>query len=337
MGLLINISKSVLFNEIVCLGLIFVFTYFGAAFQGNLSGFSAICGMESIKYYNLGLAIAGFGSNIISILFVIAFPTDNEDTIQKNLSAQFISYLILLTGFCVVYFFVLKAFLKYHGNYVNAMDSAKNVTKQIMKDDNILLDKEDSNQEKLDEEDTPRKLSSWKTENAEPIYNSLQVVTRILDLWLGIIFNYFITLEIVCYMIPNLTEKYQKGNQFYLLLDLFLYNLGDFLGRLLPPDFTLNKLYQLHLFNFVRGFVQIYFVYVLMYEPVEWVSHWVLIGTIIFAVGITNGFLTTKFFCYGPTRFGISNNKDLAGFLIIFGLIIGVCTGTFSGVLWNIK
>ena len=214
-----------------------------------------------------------------------------------------------------------------------------------MKDDKILLNNGDSQNEELEQqiqvegdlETQERRDSTWKTENQEPIYSFCGILKRILDLWLAIIFNYFITLEIVCYMIPTLTDKYQNGNQFFLLLDLFLYNLGDFIGRAIPPKVALNKNHWLHLFNFLRGFVQIYFVYILLADPAEWIRHWLLIGVIIFLIGVSNGFLTTKFFCEAPTRFGISNNKDLAGFLIIFGLIIGVSTGTFGGVLWNVK
>ena len=340
MIVLVEIFKSDEFKEIICLCLILLFAFFGSAFQGNLSGFSSSCGPTTIVLFNLGLALAGFGSNILAIFFVYLFPTTEQVLEKKNLQRQMISYLIVLSVFVLIYFIILYQYLKHFGHFVNSLDSSKNVTKAIMKNDQILLNTDDQDNfqdlKPLKPVDI-KSTSTWKTKNSEPIYNTFNVWTRLIDLWFGIIFNYFITLEIVCYMIPNLTNQYDSGNQYFLLLYLFLYNLGDTLGRMIPGKFNFKNTKFLHLFNFIRGFIQIYFIYIILSTPPKALSHYAFRGAIILLIGISNGFFTNNFFCTAAMRFSTGVNKDLGGFLIIFGLIVGVATGTLSGVLWDIK
>lgn len=341
MIVLIEIFKSDDFKEIICLAMILLFAFFGSAFQGNLSGFSSSCGPTSIVLFNLGLALAGFGSNVLAIFFVYIFPTTDEAIEKKNLQRQMISYLIVLSVFVLIYFVILYYFLKYFGHFVNSLDSSKNVTKAIMKNDQILLDSEDQKNQENDlkplKSSDIKSTSTWKTKNSEPIYSVFKVWVRLLDLWFGIIFNYFITLEIVCFMIPNLTDQYDSGNQYFLLLYLFLYNLGDTLGRMIPGKLNFKNSSFLHVFNLIRGVIQVYFIYILLSTPPSVLTHSAFRGAVIFLIGTSNGFFTNNFFCTAASRFSTAVNRDLGGFLIIFGLIVGVATGTLSGVLWNIK
>jgi hypothetical protein len=339
MGILLSSVKNQSANEIICLVLIFIFTYFMSAFTGNLSGFAAVCGPQSMVLYTVGLALAGFLSNVISILFVFLFPTSDKNLEKQNLILQLISYLILLGVLFVSYVIISLRFFKNHGHFINSFDSAKTVNKKIVKDDKILKN-EDSKSDKLLESNDSIEIESkptWKTNLSEPIYNFWGVLKRMIDLYLGILFNYFFTLEIVCYMIPTLTNKYDNENQYYLLMYLFLYNLGDTIGRMIPNKYFLSSSSKLHLLNFLRGLLQIYFVIVVLKDPPVSVTHWAIRGILYLFTGVSNGYFTNNFFLFSTNRFGISVNKDLAGFLIIFGLVVGVATGTFSGVLWNIN
>ena len=148
------------------------------------------------------------------------------------------------------------------------------------------------------------------------------------------LFTLFFTLEVVVFFIVNLTKKYDNNSNTFLLVYLFTYNLGDFVGKGIPPRFNLKNIHLVHLLTLSRAFFQIYFVVITLEESSRFLIHPALRIFVYLILGISNGYSTNNYFCIASNRFQNIKNKDYAGFLMLFGLILGVTLGSFSGVLW---
>ena len=358
LAICMELVESVLAKKIISISLIFVNGFMTGCFQGCFSGFSSACGPISISSMNIGTGCAGFGSNIISIIFVYVFPTDLDP--KGSMKKQLWSYVAFLNILFLLYLIIFYTYNKKHGHFFDDFDIPDDVRQDMISGGEIL--DEDSDEEDLPTDDvtTPKtrtlkskRLSSkisgkysratskksyttWKTLNSEPSYPALSTLKRIIDLWVGITFTYYFTLEVVCFFAADLTKKYDENKNGYLLFYFFSYNLGDTLGKLTPNRFNVKNSFMLHATTLFRVLLQFYFIWITFTTPSEIFYHYLLRGLIFFIIGSSNGYLTNVYFCHGAERFRNPKNKDNAGFFIIFGLVLGVSLGSFSGVLWSI-
>ena len=150
------------------------------------------------------------------------------------------------------------------------------------------------------------------------------------------IFTYCISIETLCFVIPNLTLKFDQNNELYLLIFYFLDNLGDALGKMTPVRWNIHSSFFIHFWTLFRAVFKVYFIFLLFSSPSAFWSHYFLRGLSIFLFGLSNGFLTKNYFCIASLRFRHPDNQDFAGFFTIFALIFGVACGTLSGVLWDL-
>jgi hypothetical protein len=341
MSLLCGLMKTQVFLELIVLSLVYLFSYFEGSFLGNLSGFASACGPQSIVLFSIGLSLAGFGSNVISIIFAYIFPTNLIENKEKNLFRQLICYLVLMNMLFIIHLCIFFKFKKYYGMYFTALDIEKNkeetvtdqptITHPDMIEVETTMSNEDSNMQEIKPKNGDLELVQ------EPKYNGITIIWKSLDIWLGVLFNYTITLEAVCFMIPQLTQQYDKGNEIFLLSYFFIYNFCDAIGRIIPSRFQFKSVHLLHLSTFLRIFIHVYFTVLVMYDVPPYLSHYTVRGFMFLLVGVSNGFLTNNYFCFASNRFTKAANKDLAGFLTNFGLIVGITAGTFDSVLWYIQ
>ena len=346
LGILLETIEDTLTKKIVAIILIAINGYGTGCFQGKLSGFSSSCGPISISYMNVGTGVSGFGSNILAIIFSLLFPVSHEgDTVAMR--KQLFSYLVGMNVLFVFFIIVLYKYMKRYGHFIDDIDSEANLTEQLADsetniDSDTLLNPDASNNSLKDptksnlESKTRRSFTTWKTHGSEPTFSFFSSMKRIIDIWSGIIFTYYFTLEVVCFLVPELTKIYDNNSNSYLLAYFFLYNLGDTLGKLVPVRFNFKSSFTLHLCNLLRVFFQVYFIFVLYSDNVPaFFTHYAFRGALYLLLGITNGYITNNFFCHSAERFRNPKNKDKAGFFVIFGLVLGVTLGSFSGILWN--
>ena len=309
--------SSVLAKKILVICLIGVYSYFNGYFQGVISGLASICGPSSISFFNAGTGIAGFGSNLIAILFVFIFPTSHPSTRVLRLHHQIKAYFCFILFILSCYLILMKYFFKKYSHILSFFDDFSKKKQQ-----RSLLNSLESS-------------DSWKILNSEPKYSLLSVFKRTIDIWFAMIFTYYISTEILCFMIPKLTFKFDQNNQLYLLTYFFLNNFGDCLGSLTPTKWNIQSTFYIHFWTFFRALIKIYFI-ILLYSQPNIFSHYLLRGILNFGLGISNGFLTKNYFCISSNRFQHPDNQDLSGFLAFFSLILGVSCGTLSGVLWDV-
>ena len=175
---------------------------------------------------------------------------------------------------------------------------------------------------------------------SEPTYSLFKIVLLNIDLFLGIIITYTLTLETICYFMPYLTyntDKFKNGSIF-IQVYLLVFNVGDAVGKLIPERFYFYNTKYLNLFNFLRILLfHIYFNYVI-YAPNPSISGYVVTRIIAyFIIGVTGGYLTNNYFCSSSRRFMNTANTDKTGSVILLGLIVGVVLGTILGYVWALK
>ena len=315
MSILIEISSSTQFQELVSVLLVALSGYCTGLFQGKISGMASSCGAISLSFMNIGTGLAGFGSNLIVILFAFIFPSNKQEHRLRNLKSQMIIYLVLLNLILAFYILVLYRFLRKFGNIIRAMNNPENE------------DAGSSNQDRLIEQQGNRSRLNWSFK---------YILRKVVDLFLGMIFNYSFTIQIVCFFIPELIKKYEDGKELLLLLMYFIFNLTDTCGKMIPPRFYLKNSILLHILSLLRVIFQIYFTLMLVTTPHNFLSH-ILFRIFVFIIlGILNGYFTNNYFYFSASRFNKNEHKDMAGFLIVFALDIGIFFGTFIAVLWTI-
>ena len=329
---LMEIISSVLAKKILIILLVAIFVYFGAHFQGSVSGFASICGPTSIAAFNVGTGVAGVGSNIIAIIFVFIFPTHDPNTQITKLHHQMVSYICFLILTFLAYLTTMHFFIRKFGHFVQAIDEPQ---KESLKNGDPLLDDSKSDVTKQTGKTNPKSFTTWKTVGSERKYSYFSILKRIIDMFLAMIFTYFVTIQVMCFMIPNLTLKFDNNSEIYLLVYFLIYNVGDTVGKLFPGDWNFKNSFWLHFATLVRSLIQVYFLFMIYSTPPKALSNCYLRGVIYLLVGITNGFFTNNYFCASADRFTNPKNKDFSGYLMVFSLIIGVTCGTLSGVLWN--
>lgn len=347
MGLMVELVPNIMAKKVLSIAFAIINGYVSGCYQGKLSGFSSVCGPQTITYFNVGTGISGFSTNIMAIIFTFIFPTTED--LQLGLQRQLIGYLVILNIIFAFFIVVLFRFLRRYGHFVDELDQSTEVAKLLMEEeeDNFIdSSKPTTNENSMHTLDTTQRkemidnegksFTTWKTRNSEPPYGVFSVIKRIIDLWSGIIFLYYFTLQVVCFFVANLTEKYDNSNNLYMLAYFFLYNLGDTLGKMIPPKFNIKSSFLLHFFNLGRTTFQIYFLFLIFTIPWVFFYHYVTRGAIYLLLGLSNGYFTNVFFCHSADRFRNPKNKDFSGFMIVFGLIMGVTLGTLSGILWSI-
>lgn len=312
-----------------------LYSYFNGYYQGTVSGFASICGPISISSFTIGTGVSGFGSNIFAIIFTFIFPTHNEDTQKNELRKQMIAYFIFLIIIFLCYVTVTYLFVKKHGHFMIS-DEGESGNQSIENPEQKVTSISEFKESDLLTVKTGKTYGTWKTLGSERKYSSMSIIKRVLDVWFAMIFTYYITIQIVTFMIPNLANKYDNNGEMYMLTYFLLYNMGDTCGKIFPNSWNFKNSFRMHLFTFLRGMIQIYFLILIYTQPPLFFSHYVFRGAIFLLIGISNGYLTNNFFCLSAMRFSNTRNKDVTGFFMIFALIIGVTFGTLSGVLWNL-
>jgi hypothetical protein len=306
------------------------YAFFNSYYQGVITGFASVCGPISIQTYGFGTGIAGFGSNVIAIIFYFIFEITGGENLVKDLESQMISYIIVLPIIFVFYIITLFIFLRKYGHYVNMLDEEFKKKEEQLLQTNEDITRTDQSVK------TINTFTSWKTTGTERKYSAFSVLKRIIDMWLAMIFTYAITIQMITFVLPNLADKYDGNGEIYILMYIFIYNFGDTIGKMLPSKWHFRNTFVVHGVTFGRFLFQIYFTVLIYTTPHKFFSHFVLRGLIFSVIGLSNGFLTNNFFVVAINRFRNIKNTDYAGYLMVFGLIIGIACGTFTGVLWGL-
>jgi hypothetical protein len=324
--------NSAFIQKILLIVFIILYSFFNGFYQGRLSGFGSSCGSISIQGYSLGTGIAGFGSNVIAIAFYLIFHyTKTDDNVEKDLERQMISYMIVLPLIFLAYLITLYMFLRKYGHFVNVLDEELK-----KKEEELLLSSNKVSKSDRQSVKTMKTFTSWRTSNSERKYSVFSIIKRIIDIWFAMIFTYFLTIQSLTFILPNLADKFDNNGELYILIYIFLYNSGDTIGKMMPDKWNMESTFLVHFLSIARLIFYIYFMFMIYTTPHKFFSHYIFRGIIFLIIGISNGYLTNNFFIIPPSRFRNLKNKDFAGYLMIFALIIGVTFGTFAGVLWTL-
>ena len=129
--ILLESISCVLARKILVITLMGVYSYFNGYFQGVMSGFASICGPLSISAYNTGTGIAGFGANLVAIVFVFIFPTTRPQTRLLRLHHQIRAYLGFILVMFSCYLLVMVKYFKRFGHFVSSFDEVSDNLKSI--------------------------------------------------------------------------------------------------------------------------------------------------------------------------------------------------------------
>lgn len=318
----IEISNSTNFKQVATIFLVFVAGFFGGIFQGKISGLAASMGSRAITLMNSGTGVCGFGSNLVSMLFFVIFPTTEKDKEMDAYRNQLVFYLVLVNVILGGYLVILYKFLKGNHEKVRALDYTLSNQKIALTEKKKLLETNQTPAIPLLEEPEHPVQSVW---------------TRIVDLWMGMIFNYSLSLQVICFFIPKLTEIYDNNSQIMLLVYFFVFNLVDTMAKLTPPRFFIKNSQIVHLLSIVRLAFQVFFALILLTSnPPKAITHPMMRIFVYFLLASLDGYFTNNYFCLAADRFRNKKNKDKSGYLMIFALDAGVLMGTFLGVLWTL-
>jgi hypothetical protein len=343
MMILMEVINSTLAKKISLLLFVFLYSYFAGYFQGSCSGYASICGPSSISSFTVGTGVAGVFANIVAIIFVFIFPTNDEKTRVQQLGRQMIAYIFFIGIIFVLYLVTYYFYMKKFGHFVTAVDGPDDKGSQVLEDEEETLNNDDENESdnkttksKKTFKTNARSFTTWKTTGSERKYSYFSVLKRVIDIFFSMIFTYFLTIQIVTFMVVNLASKYDDSNEMAILIYFTIYNLGDTIGKFSPASMNIKNSFVMHLLTLLRGLIQIYFLFMIYTEPPKFFYHCVTRGIIYLFIGLTNGYFTNIYFYVCINRFNNPKNKNMGGYLMIFGLIIGVTCGTLGGVLWNI-
>ena len=267
--------------------------YWCGVFQGKISGLTSNAGPFSISLMNGGTGVAGVSSNLIAISLNLLFPTTNSDTKFKAYTQQIAVYLVLLNAILGLYLWMLCKFLKQFEKLVRSLDHSS------LQDSHEL--KRLSNKSFLVNSSLVKK---------EPEYSLRGMMTRVLDLYIGIVFNYSFSLQIISFIIPTLAAKYDDNNQMLLICYYLTFNLMDAVGKLIPVRYFLKTSKILHILSVCRVSLQVYFSFLLLTSPPVFLSHYLTRMFVYFWIAIFDGFFTNNYFSFASNRFKCHTNKD---------------------------
>ena len=354
---LMEAIDNALAKKIILIVLVFLYSYFAGYFQGSCSGYASTCGPNSISSFTVGTGIAGVFANVVAIIFVFIFPTNDEEQQITELHRQMVAYIIFIVLTFVLYLITFYFYMKKFGHFMAAIDAPMEGNMRVETLDMIHEEEtegETFNEGKTDNESRTlksmktfksaktgktniRSFTTWKTIGSERKYSYLSVLKRIMDIFFAMIFTYFITIQTVCFIVPNLASKYDGNDQMHILLYFSVYNIGDTLGKLSPESWNIKNSFVMHLLTLLRSLIQVLFISLIFADLPGFFTSSVTRGVIFFLIGLTNGYFTNIYFYVSASRFNNPKNKAFGGYLMIFGLIIGVTCGTLGGVLWTIK
>ena len=337
-GIILETNATSITKKVTSMVLVVISGFFIATFQRKISTFSSICGPISIKYFAIGTGLSGVGSNMIAIILAMIFPTNIQKLNRQNLSYQLTFYLVFVGIMFIVYLIIFNKYIGRYRHFVLSLN-IKPTQKYTFEREN-----DSSNHDFIPTiysrtsriKETNHSILSWKTKGLEPYYYFRSNFKRIIDIWMAALFTYVITLETVCYLLPNMTKKFDGGSQLYLLCYYFAYNLGDMIGKMIPKEYMFKSNILIHAFTIFRGVIQLYFVCLICYNPIDVFRHFLIRGLLFFFVGISNGNLTNCYFDISASRFLNNKKKDYSHYLINLSIILGVTSGTFIVLLWEI-
>lgn len=110
---------------------------------------------------------------------------------------------------------------------------------------------------------------------------------------------------------------------------MFLFNLGDGIGKFIPEKFFLHKNYLIHGISFSFILFYSYFLYILTYKVEGIYSSPELRCFLIFISGLINGYNTNNFMNGSSSRFTLGMDKGKVGFYSVFFLLLGITTAGF--------
>lgn len=316
---LMEVMAASLLKQVCLLLLLFMCGYCMGAFQGEVSGLAASVGSVSITRMQSGIGVSGFGSNLLTALFYFVFPTNRASTRMAAYRNQLIFFVALLVCVVAVYLMVLFVSLKRHP-------------------ETFYLKGTEDTDSKDQSKDCGHKNSMLTPTNALPleeIYSLPAVTLRVVDLWVGLVCNLGLSIQTVCFVISNLTAKYDHNNELWLLCYLFVYNVSDTLAKFVPPRFFVSSFKRLHSISLARLALQGYFVLVIEWTPSRILTLPAARMLGFLTLAVIDGFFINNFFCMAADRFRSKDNKHKSGYAMMCALNVGVLAGTFSGVLWT--
>ena len=300
------------FKIISTMTLIFVVGFFGSFFQSKSMGLAASISSEEIVYFNFGTGIAGFCLNLLAYIFNMLYPYDfDSDNKLHQLRCQLKLYLVVVI--CIFFFyFVLESFFELR--FKDFLDT------------------------KIEHEIEEPFASEFNRPGDPEAINGLKVMRRSLDLLLGILFQYVVTLTVISYFLATSYYKYDIDDNSWFTIPayLFFFNLMDAIGKFMPPHTLITSFKKIHIWNFARFALIIYFILILEFNISIFLTSG-LFRCIVFALtGFWNGYFTNSFMSSAAGRFKSPAEKGLTGYFSVLFLLIGISMGSFMGVMFTV-
>ncbi|GMH42104.1 hypothetical protein BSKO_10023 [Bryopsis sp. KO-2023] len=153
----------------------------------------------------------------------------------------------------------------------------------------------------------------------------VQVTRKMLHPVIALMMMYLVTLTIFPGVPAEDVHSKVLGDWYGILL-ITIYNIADFVGKYMPAYTpAIQKGWVLTMATASRLLFLPIFLLAMKFSPIP-----VLLFFLVFALGLTNGYLTTNAFMMGSASLS-GNEYDIGGNIMVLALVIGLVMGAFGG------
>lgn len=287
------------------MSLLFILGFCNNIYQGSLSGFIGQFPGKYTSYYFMGTGFAGLLMNILRALAILSFSNTTGGALIGIIVYFSAAGLIMLICVVIHPFFTRSEFCRYHLGQVSYASVR----------DGSLEDP----------------LTGINASVQEKPRNDLKSVLAVFKkVW------FFVLLLFVNYVVSFLTypgvifEKpiHSLSTDWKNVSMLAAFNIFDVVGKNLAQYRHMYNKWTVIGIIFSRVLCDAFFIIEAITSSIPVLtSTWFAYLNIAY-FGLTNGFVTTALFIFGPERVE-GRKKEIAGFLSILGLTTGVITGGF--------
>lgn len=274
--------------------------------QGGMLGEAAYLPKMYQQAYTSGTAASGLLISFLRIITKLALPNTNKG-LRVSTAIYFLSSAMVCFACLVIFSRVLPSLpiVKYYKEKAGQVEQDGGENGASAEADDVGL------------------VSKARKGTA-----AVEVAGKLVHPIITLVLIYFVTLTIFPGVPAEDVHSEALGDWYNILL-IAIFNVADFIGKYMPLHTpTIQKGAPLTAAAATRVLFFPCFLLAMKFWPNP-----VLFFFMVFALGLSNGFLTTNTFMMGPT-FLSGNEYDMGGNIMILALVTGLVTGAIGG--WGI-
>ena len=290
--------------------------FMNSIMQTGLIRYSFAFSFKEISFYNTGTALVGVIVNVIALINSLVFVSD-EKTDPETISNQFFWKGLIYTIFQVlVLSIVLVVFSKYASVHMKEDPNSTPANPPLEGGEMISV------------------AASTETVLSQlPNPSLISTLLIISPYFFNMILIYSITLGVF----PGFTFALGLGWSNFgtsIQIILLIFNVSDMIGKYLYSSYPMKD-GPLPLLSSLSRIVFVVFIVVMFNEKTaipELIGKWWVTTIYVSLLAITNGYLTSALFSLSSERVNDRHKKN-SGFLMTFGLLLGLTYGSFAILL----